>query len=246
MIFRRLIELFARGRKIRRHITIDGREISMYVSPDSQLKYLKRSGSWDQDLVLLAQKYIKPGDEVWDIGANVGVFTFAAAAMSKTGNVLAFEPDTFLIEVIRASRKRNGLRNVQAIPAAIASEDGFAEFLVAERGRASNSLKSAVGRSQMGGVRDSFLVPTFSGESVHRRLNSRPSFIKIDVEGAELQVLEGCKSVLRSLKPLVFIELGAESRELATKLLLDLGYRCDSATDPECDDGFGNFLFTPL
>lgn len=241
MALRKLAEIFARGRKVRRHITINGQKIPIYVSPDAQLKYLKRSGSWDQDLIHLAGKYVKRGDDVWDIGANVGVFSFAAAAMSQTGNIIAFEPDTFLVDVIKASRRLNGMKNVQVIPTAIAAEDGFAEFQVAERGRASNSLTTAGGRSQMGGVRDRFLVPTLSGESVEKYLGSAPNFIKIDVEGAELMVLKGLKDVLRTAKPTIYVELGAETKTEATTLLSDLGYSRNQSDDDNTE--FGNYLF---
>lgn len=243
MVLRKMLELVARGRKVRRHISINRQKIPLYVSPDSQLKYLKKSGSWDQDLIRLAVKYIKPGDDVWDIGSNVGVFAFAAAAMSKTGNIVAFEPDTFLVEVIKASRRLNGLSNVQVIPAAIAEKDGFAEFQIAQRGRASNSLTSAGGRSQMGGVRDSFLVPTLSGNSVKNYLGSSPQFIKIDVEGAELMVIKGLVDVLKTARPFVYVELGAETKADVTTLLSDLGYSFET---PEGDStAFGNYLFKP-
>jgi FkbM family methyltransferase len=243
MGFRTLVERAARGRKVLRHITVDGRKVELYVSPDSQLKYLKQSGVWDQDLIRLAEQHVQPGDDVWDIGANVGIFAFAAAARSKTGNVYAFEPDTFLVEVIRHSRLRNGLHNVQVLPVAVASEDGFSEFLVAERGRASNALKSSGGRNQMGGVRDSFMVPVFSGSSISASLNSRPSIIKIDVEGAELLVLKGLESVLKGSKPRVYIELGDDTLKEAEAFFAGCGYHTEAIN--RLDSTLGNYLFAP-
>lgn len=244
MALRKIIEVVSRGRRVQRHISINGRKIPLFVSPDAQLKYLKKSGSWDQDLISLAMKYVNLGDDVWDIGANVGVFSFAAAAVSQTGNIIAFEPDTFLVEVIKASRRLNGLGNVQVIPTAVAAEDGFAEFQIAERGRASNSLSSAGGRSQMGGVRDRFLVPTLSGESIKNYLGSAPKFIKIDVEGAELMVIKGLREVLSTAKPIIYVELSTETKAEATTILSDLGYSLDTPDD----DGsrFGNYLFKPI
>ena len=243
MGIRKLAERLARGRRILRHIVVDGKRIELFVSPDAQLKYLKKSGAWDDDLVKLAHSHVAEGDDVWDIGSNVGVFAFAAAARSKTGKVYAVEPDTFLVECIRQSRARNGLRNVEVLPVAVSKSDGFAEFLVAERGRASNALAEAGGRSQMGGVRDSFIVPTVSGKSMAERLESRPSFIKIDVEGAELAVLEGISDVLKTAKPVVYVELSAESLPAATALFEDVGYRQE--TSPQTEHGLGNHLFVP-
>jgi hypothetical protein len=56
------------------------------------------------ELFSLAEKLIRPGDVVWDVGANVGLFTFAAAAKTgPTGKVLAIEPDPWLGTLLRRS-----------------------------------------------------------------------------------------------------------------------------------------------
>lgn len=243
MSIRAFVERVSRGRKFLRKITVSGQQVEMYVSPDAQLKYLKRSGAWDQDLITLAEEFVSQDDDVWDIGANVGVFAFAAASRAKNGRVFAFEPDTFLVELIRQSRRRNGLTNVQVLPVAVSSSDGFAEFLIAARGRASNALKSAGGRSQMGGVRDSFTVPTFSGDSIQKSLESSPSFIKIDVEGAEMFVLEGLKSVLINCRPKVYVELGNKMLEPAIEFFEKIDYRIEDSAEKSVR--LANHLFAP-
>lgn len=237
---RSVVERWSRGKKFRRQLAVSGKNIPIYISPDAQLKYLRKSTHWDQDLIALAMSCVKPNDDVWDIGANIGVFSFAAAAMSKTGNIYAFEPDTFLVEVIKASKKLNGLENVHILPIGISDKDGFANFLIAKRGRASNSLETAGGRSQMGGVREKVLIPALTGESVHKQLGSTPQLIKIDVEGAELMVLEGLQQVLKTAKPILYIELGEDTKMPALKLLSELGYVSEESTNYQ--PGLQNFL----
>ena len=66
------------------------------VSPDSALAFWKRDlGSVDPYLLSMARELVRPGMVVWDIGANVGLFAFAAAALGAP-QVLAVEPDIWL------------------------------------------------------------------------------------------------------------------------------------------------------
>lgn len=92
-MLRTLAERIARGRSFRRNITVNGSRHSIYVSPDAQLKYLK-PGGFDHDLIEVAERHAKPGQAVWDIGANVGVFSVAAQAMKCS--VVAVEADIWL------------------------------------------------------------------------------------------------------------------------------------------------------
>lgn len=225
MGIRSIVERLSRGRKHLRFVRVHGRKVELYVSADAQLKYLKRSGSWDEDLLQLAEYHVLEEADVWDIGANVGVFAFAAAIGAKNARVFAFEPDTFLADLMRQSRLRNGLENVQVLPVAVSSRDGFSKFLVARRGRASNALESAGGRSQMGGIRDHYVVPTFSGATLRASLDSRPGLIKIDVEGAELEVLEGLRPVILECRPKIYIEVGRSTSEATAKFFSELGYQ---------------------
>lgn len=243
VMIRHITELLLRKKIIKRSIMLKGETVPIFVSPDSQLKYLKRSGSWDQDLINLASTQINIGDEVWDIGANVGVFSFAAAVASQSGRILAFEPDSFLVDVMKSSIHLNNLQNVFIIPVAISEKNGFAEFQIAKRGRASNCLKEAGGRSQMGGVRITQTVPTLSGDTFSHNFNSVPNFVKIDVEGAELFVLRGLARVLKQHKPKVYIEVSSKSKPEVASILQDLGY---SAVDLDFSHRLsGDFLFVP-
>jgi FkbM family methyltransferase len=179
----------------------------------------------------LAEKHVKPGMEVWDIGSNVGVFVIASAQLATGGRVFAFEPDTFLVEVIRKSISAGDFRNMDVLPIAISQNDGFEEFHVAERGRASNALASAGGRSQMGGTRSRFLVPTMSGDSFCDAVNGRPDFIKIDVEGAEEMVLNGMQKTLCECRPDIYVEVGHDTKREVWKLLEGLGYTANQSID---------------
>jgi len=224
-VIRIVAERLSRDRVVRRTIITSHGAAPIFVSPDAQLKYLKfGADAFDSDLIKIADCLIEPTSVVWDIGANVGVFTFACALRSRA-YTLAIEADTWLAGLIRRSAMLEAYkgRDVRILPAAVSNRDGVAEFLIAERGRASNALASAGGRSQMGGVRERVLVPTLTLDSIAGSQPS-PDFVKIDVEGAELDVLLGAQSLLATRRPTLYIEIGASMFHKCTELLKSLEY----------------------
>ncbi|MDG2333933.1 MAG: FkbM family methyltransferase [Myxococcota bacterium] len=222
-----MLERLSRGRAFKRRLPAEFGRTPIYVSPDSQLKYLKPGASaFDLELLRVAREELHNGDVVWDIGANVGVFTFAAASRTQSGDVLAVEPDIWLAGLLRKSANlgQNRGLGVRVLPTAIAGEPGMETFLVAERGRASNALSGPGARGEAGGVREQVLVPTLSLDLLLSS-NAAPSFIKIDVEGAEKLVLEGATRVLSAVRPTIYIEVGGGARDAVTALLKDNDYR---------------------
>jgi FkbM family methyltransferase len=180
-------------------------------------------GSVDPDLLRLASEIIQPGDVIWDIGANIGLFSFAAAAAAgPSGYVLALEPDTLLVGLLRRSALANhGLAPVEVLPAAVADEIGVARFHIARRNRATSHL-DGFGTAQAGGVRTTELVPTVTLDWLATRF-AMPSVVKIDVEAAELKVLSGGACVLRS-QPTIICEVAGRNAATAADLLTTHGY----------------------
>ena len=126
--------------------------VPIYVTPDSQLKYLKRR--FDVDLIDLAARHVDEGSRVWDVGANCGVMAFSAA---KARQIVAVEADPYLVYLLQKSAAANGVP-VAIVAAAAYSKVGLAAFSIATNGRASNYLTSAGGRSQTGGERARIMV----------------------------------------------------------------------------------------
>jgi len=196
----------------------------LYVSPDAQLKYIKpgRKG-FDELLLNLAERFVHKGDVIWDVGANVGVFAFSAAG--KGGRVVAVEPDPFLVELLRKSVriKENRDLDLKVAPVALSGNTALEVFQIAERGRASNSLTSAGGRSQMGGIREEIIVPVMTMDTLLETFPA-PKFVKIDVEGAEIAVMDGGKRVLEEARPLFFIEADIKTRPGITTIFRQHDY----------------------
>ena len=222
-------ERFTHRLTFRRRLPAEFGRSPFHVSTEAGLKYLTRPvDRIDPVLLAVTSLHVKPGMTVWDVGANVGLFTFAAAAKAgPAGSVLAFEPDLWLCGLLRRSARHGGDRaQVEILPVAASSVTGFTTFNIAVRSRATNYLEG-FGTTQTGGSRESLLVPTVALDTVleHR---AAPDFLKIDVEGAEVLALLGAGKVLTQ-RPIVFCEVAGENSAEVTPIFKDLGYRLHDA-----------------
>lgn len=246
-MIRRLAERLARGRVLRRTIEVAGRRVPIHVSPDAQLKYLKPGArAFDADLLDLAERRLTPDSVVWDVGANVGTFAVAAAAVAQNGRVFAIEADIWLAGLLRRTAAEPVYAGrIEVVPCAVAAGAGVARFVIAARGRASNALELSGGRSQMGGAREVVLVPTLSLDLLLDALPP-PGFVKIDVEGAELAVLQGAERLLREVRPSIYIEVDAASAAAVLALFARHNYAAfDPGNDRPLDACIENTLFVP-
>jgi FkbM family methyltransferase len=204
----------------------------IYMSSEGGLRYLRpRLGGIDPPLLRLAAELIQPGDVVWDIGANLGLFSFAAAiAAGPSGRVLAVEPDALLVGLLRRSAAANhGHAPVEVLPTAVADDLGVAQFHIARRNRATSHL-DGFGTDQAGGIRTTELVLTVTLDWLAERFPT-PDILKIDVEAAELKVLKGATSVLRTF-PTIICEIDACNATIAGDLLAAHGYILYDALQP--------------
>ena len=167
---------------------------------------------------------------IWDIGANVGLFSFAAAARAGSlGKVLAIEPDPWLAMLLRRSAMTHvaNAAPVEVFSVAAGDSVGTAEFHIARRGRSSNFV-SGFGVTQSGGSRNSFPVMTVTLDWLAERWD-KPSVIKIDVEGMDHLVLRGAGNMLAA-KPTLIMEV---TQSNAAEIIRTLGTRGYKLFDAE-------------
>jgi FkbM family methyltransferase len=199
-------------------------QVRIYISSEGGLRYLRPNlDRVDPTLLRLTSEIIKPGQKIWDIGANLGLFSFAAAAVAGPGgHVLAVEPDTTLVRILRRTAASNrGHAPVEVLPAAIADDIAVGRFHVARRNRATSHL-DGFGTTQTGGVRSTELVPTVTLDWLAANFDA-PDVIKIDVEAAELKVLAGGFKILRKL-PILICEVASCNADAVTEFLVPYGY----------------------
>jgi FkbM family methyltransferase len=209
---------------VRRRLPPPFASARIYVSTEGGLRYLTRTmTAVDPALLRLAAEVVRTGDTVWDVGANMGLFRFAAAvAAGPAGRVLALEPDTDLAGLLRRSAAGNpGHAPVEVLPAAVSSEVSVASFHVARRNRATSHL-AGFGTAMAGGIRSTQLVPTVTLDWLAARFPA-PDVLKVDVEGAELGVLTGGTQVL-AYSPAVICEVSAQNTAAVSAILTGYGY----------------------
>ena len=172
---------------------------------------------------------LRPGQVVFDVGAHVGYFAAVASLeVGPEGSVLAFEPRPLNLRLLRKHVQWNHLGNVRIIEAAVGREDG--------EGRLRDDTGTGTGSLTNG---DGLSVRVLALDSLVRSGGApAPDAIKIDVEGGELDVLEGARWILREHRPVLLLAThGPELHEACLDILRDEGYewRILEATRDESD-----------
>jgi FkbM family methyltransferase len=154
---------------------------------------------------------LKPGDVFFDIGANVGFFTVIGARLvGANGFVYAFEPLPENVQRARANVEANAFSNVRILDAAVSDHSGMGELMVAGYVGGS-ALATAERPPDVKGVLPVRLVTI--DELVAQNEIRPPQVVKIDVEGAEIEVLFGMAHTLDTCRPVVVFEIDDQSQE---------------------------------
>jgi FkbM family methyltransferase len=197
-------------------------------------------GAFEKSTALTLQKLVRPGDVVFDIGANIGAHTLGAArSVGPTGCIFAFEPTDYAF----AKLKRNLSLNPELQMRCYAHQTLLAADLTApcqpeiyaswplktdapvhpkHRGRLVTTLHASVD------TLDSF---------VEREGIQRLNLIKIEVDGFEYPVLRGGLGTLAKFRPILVMEMSpyvhaeqGQSFEALVALLRDSGYSLQDAS----------------
>lgn len=178
------------------------------------------------------RKVVGPGAHVVDVGANTGNHTIFFAGPMKAASVLPFEPLPAAADALRASVRRNGLKNVDLsrLGAGVSDNEGRMRLVFSGRG----------------GLGATSLEPDPAGEISVAPLDSmvsdRVDLLKIDVEGMEMSVLAGSRELIRRWTPLIFVEIANRNTPALMEWLREADYR---VTRIFTDKGHANYLLAP-
>ncbi|MEQ1828240.1 MAG: FkbM family methyltransferase [Pirellula sp.] len=227
-MIRRLVEVLSRNVVLRRRLPSEFGGGTIFVSPGARLLYWKPNIHLQEKFLFdMAKLLIVPGDVVWDIGANAGVFSVAAASVARqNGRVLAFEADTWLVSLMLRTTKslRGEYAPIDVINAAVSEKFGFAEFAIAARGRQANFLVEAGGAKPAGGVRETYRVFTVGRDSLIG-IAPAPRVIKMDIEGAELMAMQGAHRMIGEVRPRILCEIDPKNAVAMKELICRAGYQ---------------------
>lgn len=234
-MIRSLAESALRGISFRRRLPSAFGSAPIVVSPSCGLRYLRWDlAKADSSLFSWVTSYVKQGAVVWDVGANLGLFTFAAAARAgKDGKVIAFEPDLQLVSMLRRScvMQPPTSANVTVLPVACGRAVEPRTFHLAARSRAANYLEG-YGSSQAGGTRSRQTVMAVSLDWALAHF-PKPDLVKINVECAECEVLAGARELLATARPVILCEVGGDNSREAAALFHAHRYRVADAEKPD-------------
>ena len=170
-------------------------------------------------------EHLKPGDVLWDIGANIGAYTLYACLRPEV-RVFAFEPLASTFALLAENIALNGITD-RAMPicVALSNANGLSPFYLAsiEPGTAMHALgapENVRGHFDPAGMQ---IAMSMRGDDLARQVNlTRPDHVKIDVDGHEPRVLEGMGDLLAQVRT-VWIEMEGQGDEIET-LLSERGF----------------------
>lgn len=181
---------------------------------------------YEPDLRELILKLTKPGMVAYDIGANVGTFSFLfASIVDNDGIVYAFEPEENNFRCLQKAILINSSKNIVIHDLAVGDKETSANF--DRRGGAFSGR--LVGQGHYNTSSNIKTVETVSLDHLVTKRNYRvPDILKIDVEGNEKMVIDGMCGILEKYAPIVICEIHTHLGELmedVTEVLSRYGYK---------------------
>ena len=175
---------------------------------------------------------VQPGSVVYDVGANIGLFTVPfSRRVGPTGRVVCFEPNPICVQFLKANLEVNACANARIVPVALAEHHQQVPFTL----NFGNSLLGLTSISSFYHQKAGQAI-TVEGRPLDELRSTfelpAPDLVKMDVEGAEGAVVRGMARTLAEHRPVLLMEIhGAGAcRELAA-VLDPLGYGYQEATD---------------
>jgi FkbM family methyltransferase len=168
-------------------------------------------------------RHLGRGDVFYDIGANLGFFSLLGAHLVglRQGHVYAFEAAPDNAEAIRANAQLNAIPNISVIGRAVSSSPGRARLQIVDD-QSWSKLEEYGEHPYTERVVEVELV-TIDGLVMSGEL-APPTVVKIDVEGAEMAVLEGMRETISAHRPAIICELHDTHREFVAAMA-EHGYR---------------------
>jgi FkbM family methyltransferase len=180
------------------------------------------TGNYEIPVQKALAAHLRPGMVFYDVGANSGFFTLLGACLvGDRGRVVAYEPHSIVAAHLRKQMRANNVSHyVDVVTAAVCDQNGTAFFTDGDASVMNTLVNATVANRKI-------TVKTVTLDE-DCKVRPKPGLIKIDVEGAELQVLRGAINLIRAFRPILLVEL--HCNKLATQydaMIEELGYRTE-------------------
>ena len=220
--------------------TVHSRGLRLTLQCDNRITHYRwrTYNSKESETLDWIDQWVRDGDTVFDIGANIGVYSLYIARRHPRANVVAFEPEYANLHLLRDNIVENGLQErIDVYGMALSNHSGVSylhlQDLTPGAALHSESLQPlTLTHSQRPVIwREGIYATTL--DQFCEQTGLQPHSLKIDVDGGELAVLEGGERTLRSehLRSLI-IETDPQLRDACAKRLSDAGFH-QSRWEPE-------------
>lgn len=184
------------------------------------------NGYWEKNSTKLVKKIVRKGDVVFDIGANIGYYScILSRLVGNKGHIYCFEPISKYVKRLKDNIKVNDLRNITVVKKVVS------DICVPQKlqvGPSSARTFCGLGEYNHTEVVESITLDKYITEENGIR---RVDFVKIDVDGFEIEIISGAEDTLRKYKPIMLVEFCPEAQEKVgnttgdlLKLLQSFGY----------------------
>lgn len=174
-----------------------GIQLKLFPSSSSASNVVYFNGWFDYEETHFLTRFLRPGDEFWDVGANIGYFTVLAASLVGTSGVVrAFEPHPPTVAMLRENIGINHCSQVVVHPTALGECTGSV-LLTADMDVSNRIVDVYAGATVE--------VSVAPGDEI--AADARPTFIKIDAEGSEMKVIRGLERLIQRMRPVLQIEV---------------------------------------
>ena len=188
--------------------------------------------TYEADKTIFIHNHSKPGDTVIDIGAHLGIFSFfLARQVGINGKVYSFEPTQKTFNALTQTIKYNKLNKIiDARQVAVSDTSGELEFYIYSNSSISNG-NSISSHNTVGTPRKTTVGKICLDDLMVTEKIERLTLIKIDAEGAELDILKGGKKLITKFHPFITLEVHPKSFDDPQKIMneiyatiIDYGY----------------------
>lgn len=202
-------------------------DFEMYITPRYIQHYIERA--YEPFSTNIVKTYLKPNSTFVDVGAHFGYYSLLAARSRKNINIVAIEPIKETAEILSRNMRLNNVNNAEVYNCAASNREGLAPFNLTEASDSAGFYKHTLAKTKR-----KITVNTVRLDSILK--GKRVDFIKIDVEGHEIAVLEGLKNTLNKNNDIkLLVEFNPSLQESA-------GFKTDKLITVLEDLGFEVFL----
>ena len=161
-------------------------------------------GEYEKGTNKVLAKYIKKGDVVIEAGANLGSETLLMSKLVGNGMVYGFEPNPYTFERLSINVAINSLTNVKVFDVAMGESDGNISFNIYPKGFCNPGMSSKYMETS---ITQKITVVQKTLDSFIKEQNiNKVDFLKMDIQGAEMDLLIGAAETIKKNKPTIFLE----------------------------------------